>query len=204
MIESAESLKLGIRGMAVRFFAFWAYPLIAIVLWIGAPHFYPNESWKDGVIVIPLGVLIWTIIEYIMHRFFFHWIPKWRPLRELIKICHLAHHENPRNPALILVQAEHSIIYSILSFAPIFWLSPTFYITLGLMSGVWMGFLYYELLHYQIHLKNSSSVVLKAQQRHHIHHHYANARSCFGVTSPLWDWVFSTYQSPSPTSNERR
>ena len=27
---------------------------------------------------------------------------------------------------------------------------------------------------------------------HHLHHHSADPSRCFGVTSPLWDWVFHT------------
>jgi 4-hydroxysphinganine ceramide fatty acyl 2-hydroxylase len=62
----------------------------------------------------------------------------------------------------------------------------------GVLVGVWAGFLYYESVHYRVHFNLSGSGFIARQRRTHFYHHFTNNRVCFGVTSPLWDYVFGT------------
>ena len=64
--------------------------------------------------------------------------------------------------------------------------------TTGITLGVWAGFLYYEWVHYRVHI-SSSVRGLNSHRRRHFAHHFVNDRTGFGVTSPLWDVVFGTY-----------
>ena len=34
-------------------------------------------------------------------------------------------------------------------------------------------------------------------RRHHFHHHFHNPKRNHGVTSPLWDLLFRTYERPA-------
>lgn len=40
--------------------------------WISGPH---PLSWMSVVALLPVGVLLWTLIEYSLHRFIFHMEP---------------------------------------------------------------------------------------------------------------------------------
>ena len=60
------------------------------------------------------------------------------------------------------------------------------------MTGLWSGFLYYEWVHYKVHLSASTWGFLGRQRRQHFMHHFAEPNRRFGVTSPLWDFVFGT------------
>jgi sterol desaturase/sphingolipid hydroxylase (fatty acid hydroxylase superfamily) len=63
------------------------------------------------------------------------------------------------------------------------------------MIGIWTGFLYYEAVHYRVHFSLSPSGLIARQRRTHFYHHFTNNKRCFGVTSPLWDYVFGTTHS---------
>jgi sterol desaturase/sphingolipid hydroxylase (fatty acid hydroxylase superfamily) len=63
---------------------------------------------------------------------------------------------------------------------------------MGALSGVWAGFLYYEAVHYRVHLTRGQGRFIGRQRRAHFHHHFRAPDRCFGVTTPLWDYVFGT------------
>jgi sterol desaturase/sphingolipid hydroxylase (fatty acid hydroxylase superfamily) len=71
------------------------------------------------------------------------------------------------------------------------------------MAGVIVGYLSYEVIHYAIHRVPWARRLLRPLASHHLHHHYADPSRCFGVSSPLWDWVFRTGRRPFPFSRER-
>ena len=59
------------------------------------------------------------------------------------------------------------------------------------------GYVAYEWVHWATHYRVPQGRILKALRRHHMIHHHAQPRARFGVTSPLWDWVFRTLP-PAP------
>jgi sterol desaturase/sphingolipid hydroxylase (fatty acid hydroxylase superfamily) len=63
---------------------------------------------------------------------------------------------------------------------------------LKFMAGFWAGYAYYETVHYRIHFTAGEGWLLRRQRRAHFRHHFTNATRNFGVTTPLWDWVFQT------------
>ena len=65
------------------------------------------------------------------------------------------------------------------------WIAP-------LTSGFMIGYLAYDLTHYATHHFPMRSGYAKYIKRHHMQHHYKDAETRFGVSSPLWDWVFGT------------
>ena len=70
------------------------------------------------------------------------------------------------------------------------------------MTGIWFGFLYYEYVHYRVHITAGNAGLLARQRRTHFHHHFANPEQCFGVTTPLWDYVFRTSKHGNRDSND--
>ena len=60
------------------------------------------------------------------------------------------------------------------------------------MVGLIVGYLSYEVIHYSIHRVPMVRRLVRPLASHHLHHHYADSTRCYGVTSPLWDWVFRT------------
>ena len=60
------------------------------------------------------------------------------------------------------------------------------------MAGFLAGYLVYDLTHYAQHHFPMRSGYAKYIKRYHMQHHYKDPDTRFGVSSPIWDWVFRT------------
>jgi sterol desaturase/sphingolipid hydroxylase (fatty acid hydroxylase superfamily) len=76
------------------------------------------------------------------------------------------------------------LVFAVLMRAP-WWANPT-------MAGFMIGYLIYDLTHYATHHFAMRSGYAKYIKRYHMMHHYKAPDTRFGVSSPVWDWVFST------------
>jgi len=127
------------------------------------------------------GWLLWTALEYLMHRFAFHgFAPHWE------------HHAEPGDPQFIVAP----LLLSLPMAAAIWllcWLAMGSPIEAGLaVAGVIAGYLAYELVHLRIHSRAAGGPLLRALRRYHYYHHFADDRVCYGVTTPVWDAVFAS------------
>jgi len=177
-----------------RFRSFWIFPLIGFGLFWMALRVEPQSRVRDLFWLVPTGIFFWTLLEYALHRFVFHiQIPVRDPrLREIINASHLAHHAAPRDPTRVLVRPTYGLVVSSIVFAILYALTRSLFSTTALVAGIWAGFLYYEAVHYRVHFSLAASAFIARQRRTHFYHHFTNNKQCFGVTSPLWDYVFGT------------
>jgi 4-hydroxysphinganine ceramide fatty acyl 2-hydroxylase len=184
----------------LRFRSFWIFPLTAVVLLRTAFYAEPESQARDLFWLFPIGVFMWTLLEYGLHRFIFHiQIPLRSPwLRDVVNSSHLGHHASPRDPTKVLVRSMYGLVVSALVYGLIYLISGSFFSAAGVMTGIWAGFLYYEAVHYRVHFSLSGSGFIARQRRAHFYHHFTNNRICFGVTSPLWDHVFRTALPRAP------
>ncbi len=176
-----------------RFYSFWFYPLAAVILLYVAKVLEPQRRPAELLRLLLAGLLLWTLIEYCMHRFLFHWIVKNRRLKNLLWYLHIGHHAEPRDPEQILVSPAMSVPISGLLLGSLYLALGSLFGAAGVIVGTWIGFLYYESVHYRLHRSAAQGVLLGHQRRRHFYHHFVNGETCFGVTSPLWDFVFGTF-----------
>ena len=149
---------------------------------------------------IPLGFLagliLWTFAEYTLHRFLFHHKPSSPRQERIFFLFHGIHHAQPQVKTRLVMPFPVSIPMAALFFG-------LFYLILGvglkssqwvapLMSGYLVGYLAYDLIHYATHHVPMRSGYAKYIKRHHMQHHYKDPATRFGVSSPIWDWVFGT------------
>jgi sterol desaturase/sphingolipid hydroxylase (fatty acid hydroxylase superfamily) len=176
----------------MRFSSFWIYPCASLVLISLARSREPERSVADYLILILCGIILWTLIEYGLHRFFFHWHPGNRSLAHFVSGFHLVHHGRPRDPNCILARSRTTLPLSAIILGLTYGTSGSTTTAVGIATGVWVGFLYYEWVHYRVHT-SGSTFGLEGHRSRHFRHHFVDDRKCFGVTSPLWDFVFGTY-----------
>ncbi len=176
----------------MRFSSFWIYPIASFLLISLGQTREPERSAVDYIILIPFGIVLWTLIEYGLHRFFFHWHPQNRSLASFVSGFHLVHHGQPRDPKCILARARTTLPLSAIILGLAYGATGSTTSATGIAVGVWAGFLYYEWVHYSVHT-SGSTFGLDGHRRRHFRHHFVNERKCFGVTSPVWDFVFGTY-----------
>ena len=133
----------------------------------------------DRLAEFAVGVAIWTLIEYLMHRLAFHGFAP-----------HTEHHLNPTDRKYILAPLWLSTSGACTVFG-ILWLSTgSWKAAVSIVSGVIAGYLTYELIHLRIHSGKRGGRLLRALRKYHYYHHFASERVCYGVTSPLWDIIF--------------
>src|SRR2546425_939758 len=108
-----------LKERLVRFRSFWIFPLLALFLLIFTSQREPEHRAGELFWLVSLGIVLWTLLEYGLHRYVFHvQIPLRNPrLREIVNSSHLSHHASPRNPDKILVHPLYGLVISGLLYA---------------------------------------------------------------------------------------
>lgn len=130
-------------------------------------------------VLFAVGLLTWTIVEYFLHRLAFHGFAP-----------HTQHHAVPRDVGYTLAPLWLSLTSSSLLFGAFSLAIGSWTAGASILAGVIAGYLAYEAIHLRIHSVAPGGPLLRALRQYHFYHHYADDRVCFGVTSPIWDWVF--------------
>lgn len=174
-----------------RFRSFWIFPLLSIALLLSS---HSGARWPllELVGFSAMGLASWTLVEYFFHRFLLHAEFHNTALRAFLNGSHMDHHAAPRDRNLILVQPPFALVTSALIYVVVYLILRNAFQTAAVLTGVWVGFLYYETVHYRVHVSLANSALLQQQRRAHFYHHFSDSEKCFGVTSPFWDYVFGT------------
>jgi 4-hydroxysphinganine ceramide fatty acyl 2-hydroxylase len=137
-----------------------------------------------------LGVLLWTLIEYLIHRYIFHYEPKTRWGKQLHFVIHGVHHDYPNDARRLVMPPVISIPLAFLFFGLFLLIFGS--LAPAVFAGLVFGYLCYDMLHYATHhlaLKRGIWLWLK---QYHLRHHFKDDHVGYGISSPLWDYVFRT------------
>jgi sterol desaturase/sphingolipid hydroxylase (fatty acid hydroxylase superfamily) len=181
------------------------HPIVVLLIWL--PYAYSMLYWgvasrppQAGIAYVPacflMGLFVWTFVEYNVHRFFFHFSPRTAWQERIVFLFHGVHHAQPSMKTRLVMPPAVSIPMG--AFFYFF-----FYLLLGqalgqphwvgpLLSGFTVGYVTYDMMHYATHHFPMRWGVFKYLKRHHMLHHYKTPDQRFGVSSPLWDWVYGT------------
>lgn len=169
-------------------------PLIVFgVVAIGLIYYGIVKKGFSGLEITGLfvfGVFMFTLTEYLLHRYLYH-IPATTKFKtKLSYTMHGNHHDYPKDKMRlamppILGLALATVLYLF------FWLFLRDY-TYGFLAGFIMGYAGYIGIHYILHTYNPPRNRFKYLWDHHAIHHYREDDRAFGVSSPLWDYVFNT------------
>jgi sterol desaturase/sphingolipid hydroxylase (fatty acid hydroxylase superfamily) len=61
-----------------------------------------------------------------------------------------------------------------------------------LISGFTLGYVVYDMIHYATHHLPMYGKAMKYLKRYHMLHHFKTPDMRYGVSSPIWDYVFKT------------
>ena len=181
------------------------HPVTPFVAWIPVATYvvYRSVSRHDlplwGVAgFFLLGVFAWTLAEYVLHRYVFHWMRDTPRGRRLHFLMHGVHHDYPNDKDRLVMPLGVSLPLSVIFYS-------LFYFTMGqragepFFAGFVIGYLCYDGVHYAVHHFRQTTRVGKWLRKHHMLHHHADHDGGFGVSTPLWDIVFGTM----PEKNRR-
>ncbi len=138
------------------------------------------------------GLIVWSFTEYVLHRFVFHFVPRSGWGKKIHFMFHGVHHDYPNDSTRLVMPPVVSIPLAALFYALFFNILGAHYLP-PFFAGFILGYLAYDLTHYAVHhfsLHGKISLYLKQQ---HMRHHYMDPDNNFGVSSPLWDFVFGTF-----------
>jgi sterol desaturase/sphingolipid hydroxylase (fatty acid hydroxylase superfamily) len=172
----------------------WFVCPIAVVylLWITLLHI-SLAGFGEWLVALAIGVIVWTFIEYLIHRWVYHAIP-------YIRDYHEAHHDKPND--YIGAPAGTSLI---LIFLCIYWplLQVGFIWASGVTVGVLLGYYAYMAVHHGSHHwpAKAGSYFYELRLRHIRHHHKDTGN--YGVTTLIWDHVFGTAIVPTKRQQVR-
>ena len=173
----------------------FSVPLIVYVPLVGVCCWEALAVVHAGALVFFLsfagGLFSWTLTEYVLHRFIFHYKPDTNWGKKLHFIFHGIHHDFP-NDALRLVMPLSVSIPLALFFYFLFRVVLPFDYLYGFFAAFLVGYLFYDISHYAIHHANFKSALWKKLKQHHMLHHYTNSSKGFGVSSALWDKIFGS------------
>jgi sterol desaturase/sphingolipid hydroxylase (fatty acid hydroxylase superfamily) len=175
-------------------------PIWPAVFWVPVAIGSLVYAAREGVnpwLLLPLflfGVLTWSLAEYILHRWVFHYVPRSPRVRRFYYLVHQVHHEKqewdrltmPITLALVIAIPILATLYAVFG-QPMMW---------AVFPGVVVGYLGYDYLHFYSHFGKPKNAYLKGLRRRHNQHHHAFPDRWFGVSSPLWDYVFRTHVRP--------
>lgn len=162
-------------------------PLITLCISLGV-HYFPLPVTKVIMLYIT-GMVSWSLMEYILHRYVFHFVNDWKWTKRFHYIVHGVHHDYPRDEERLFMPPVPSLIYATLFFS-IFWLLLGHY-SFYFMAGFINGYSIYAFTHWSIHAFQPPKP-LKFLWKHHNMHHYRTQEKAFGVSSTFWDHIFGT------------
>lgn len=197
-----------IRLFKSDFLEFFSHisPIAIIIIWSPVIIFFFYRS----IIIRPaggslwhipagfvIGLFLWTLAEYTLHRFVFHFQAKSPRGQRITFLFHGIHHAQPQCktrlvmppavgiPLAALFYGLFYLVTVVLMKTP-YWINPLF-------SAFLTGYLIYDLGHYAQHHLPMRRGYFRYIKRYHMQHHYKTPNQRFGVSSPIWDFVFGTH-----------
>jgi dihydroceramide fatty acyl 2-hydroxylase len=163
-------------------------PVVIAGIWLGADRGY---SAGELALFVVLGLFIWTLTEYWLHRLVFHWEPDHPIGARLHFIIHGVHHDHPNDRLRLVMPPGASVPLAALFFGlfVVAFGTPAAYPT---FAGFILGYLGYDYTHYHVHHHVPKTKLGKRLREQHMRHHFQDHRFGYGVSTPLWDVVFGT------------
>jgi dihydroceramide fatty acyl 2-hydroxylase len=182
----------------------WLENLTHVPVWLPATIWLPviayflfqtkmnnTVHWAQLVLIAISALVFWSLTEYLLHRFLFHAEFQNPKLQRMVFLLHGVHHDYPNDSERLLMPPLAAI-----PIAAIFYLLFSFVLGAELAQPFFafflVGYLIYDYIHYGTHHFRIKSTWMNSLKKNHMAHHYIAPDQYFGVSSPIWDRVFST------------
>lgn len=161
-------------------------PAVVYMMYLGGQETgFLNLIWSFSV-----GVFIWTLFEYAFHRWAFHYHPTSELGKNIHFLVHGIHHDYPRDSTRLVMPLLVSFPLAVLFFFIFQWIFQPF--NYSIFAGFVLGYILYDSIHYATHHMKMQGKVGKFLKEYHLRHHYNDNHTAYGVSNPLWDYVFKT------------
>ncbi|MDC0255484.1 sterol desaturase family protein [Bacteriovoracales bacterium] len=158
-------------------------------------------SGPENMMVFVFALIFWTLTEYTMHRYVFHYKAKTPLGKRFIYLFHGIHHDDPQDPTRLVFPLLPAVLIMGLFFLFFKLVIPEKFL-LSFTAFFIVGYLCYDYIHYATHHWPMKGPIGRFLRVYHLKHHYGVKGVRFGVSNPLWDLVFKTYVNPFSKKEE--
>ncbi len=144
-----------------------------------------------------VGLFSWTLLEYVLHRFAFHFEPKSAQMKRRLYPLHAFHHDYPSDKDHLFMPPLANVLITMTLWGLSFLFMGT--ISCFFTAGLVLGYMTYSTMHYAIHTIKPPFPFLKVLWRNHQLHHHRFPDRAFGVSTPIWDYILGTKPPKSAT-----
>jgi 4-hydroxysphinganine ceramide fatty acyl 2-hydroxylase len=137
------------------------------------------------------GFVAWTLVEYWLHRTFFHWEPPGKLGERMHFFVHGVHHTWPKDKYRLVMPPAVSITLYFVFLALFYPLFGSTYVW-SWHAGFVLGYVFYDVTHYYLHHSNPTSAYGLRLKKNHMLHHFKDPDSRYCVSNLVWDRVFGT------------
>ncbi len=157
---------------------------------LGMAYVTANLPFLTILALFTSGLLLFTLIEYLMHRFIYHMNARSVRLRRLQYLMHGVHHDYPKDKSRLAMPPIVSVLIAALLLGAVYLILKEY--TFAFLPGFVLGYAAYLFVHYIVHAYRPPQNMFRVLWVHHSIHHYKDPARAFGVSSPLWDYIFGT------------
>jgi sterol desaturase/sphingolipid hydroxylase (fatty acid hydroxylase superfamily) len=174
------------------------HPSVPLVVYIPVISYFMYKSIASYefsfitiFVMVLFGIIVWSLAEYTLHRFIFHYEPKSKFGERIHFIFHGVHHDYPSDSRRLVMPPSVSIPLAII-FYFLFEAVLGTELVAPFFIGFIIGYLFYDLTHYAVHHFNIHNKFFLALKKHHMRHHFQDPQKGYGVSSPVWDDIMAT------------
>ncbi|KAK4884989.1 hypothetical protein RN001_001260 [Aquatica leii] len=173
-------------------------PVLSYIIYRGIVNYI--DVTRDTSPVLPtvfyvlFGIVLWTFIEYSLHRWVFHLEPSGSSV--LLIYFHFAihglHHKVPFDSTRLVFPPVPAalVVYIVYTILKVIFSPSTVLLVLG--GGI-LGYVIYDMIHFYLHYgAPEEGTVLYSMKRYHNQHHFVHHSSGFGISNMYWDKIFGT------------
>lgn len=149
------------------------------------------SNWAIGLL-FTVGLIAFTFVEYWVHRSVYHMEPTTERRAKFQYTMHGVHHEYPKDKTRLALPPLLAGVVAATLFA-------IFFVFMGeaayaFFPGFIWGYAGYLIVHYCVHAYPPPKNFMKQLWINHSVHHYKEGEGVYGVSSPLWDYIFGTME----------
>uniref|UniRef100_A0A0N5AMY3 Fatty acid 2-hydroxylase n=1 Tax=Syphacia muris TaxID=451379 RepID=A0A0N5AMY3_9BILA len=181
----------------------WVIPLVwmPLVLFYGLKGLFMCrqmfgilQGFLFASFMFGLGGLAWTLLEYLLHRFAFHWEPNPKSDWQIVFhfLLHGLHHKTPMDGDRLVFPPVPAVPIVGFFYCLYILLLP-YHIFCCFAAGKLFGYIVYDLSHYYLHHGDPQPPSgFHYRKVYHYNHHFKDYDVGFGISTVIWDYVFGT------------
>ena len=118
------------------------------------------------------------------------YLPKPNGIRRFHTNCTAIHHDFPKDKQRLAMPPVMSIVIATTLLLILETILGKY--AFSSLAGFLVGYASYLIVHYSVHIYRPPKNFLKSLWKNHAIHHYKDDTILFGVSSPIWDYVYGS------------